>query len=300
MQTWCIYIDESGVNEDNPVFIYAAICVPFNSQQEFLKSYRKIVNPLVPISGDEIKYGYLLNTFDRHYREEMEQICRSLLTRFFEIKDARIIRVKAIRKQMRAKGGDLRVALFNKTLGLCTEFLPSNHHAMILHDELDSRDQQRVLLNTFSRFNKDSPKGFDFQNCVFVHSNENPFIQFADFAASICYRYYYFQKTEYKDKRHCASLVDRLFKEIDNHHPPIVELSEYKVVEGDSRRKQAFQLVSEHDIDISTAYNIVDGNITLDEALRRKQARTRVARRENEDKGDIQTLGDLLRTRDEP
>ena len=51
MQTWCIYIDESGVNEDNPEFIYAAICVPFNSQQEFLKSYPKIVNPLVPISG---------------------------------------------------------------------------------------------------------------------------------------------------------------------------------------------------------------------------------------------------------
>ena len=265
MQTWCIYIDESGVN-DEPLFIYVAICVPFNSQQEFLKSYAKIVNPLVPISGREIKYGSLLNTLDRHYQEEIGQICWSLLERFFQIEDARIIRVKAIRKQMRAKGGDLRVVLFNKTLVLCKEFLPPDHHAMILHDELDSRDQQRVLLDTFNRFNKD----LNFQNCVFVHSNENPFIQFADFVASICYRYYYFQKTEYKDKRYCASLVDRLFKEIDNHHPPIVELSEYKVVEGNPRRARALQLASEHGIPPETAYNIVDENITLTEVLRRK------------------------------
>lgn len=80
MKTWCIYIDESGGNEDNPEFIYAAICVPFNSQQGFLKSYPGIV---VPISGREIKYGPLLNTFDRHYREEIGQTCQALLTRFF-------------------------------------------------------------------------------------------------------------------------------------------------------------------------------------------------------------------------
>lgn len=282
MQTWCIYIDELGVN-DEPQFIYATICVPFSSQQEFLKSYPEIVNPLVGISGREIKYGYLLNTFDRHYREEIEKICQALLTRFFEIKDAQIIRVKAIRKQMRAKGGDLRVALFNKTLVLCKDFLPLNHHAMILHDELDSRDQQRVLLDTFNRFNKD----LNFQNCVFVHSNENPFIQFADFVASICYRYYYFQQTEYKNKQHCASLVNSLFKAIDERYLPIVELSEHTNVEGNPRRKQALQLASEHDIDPATAYNIVDKQITLAEVLRRKQTRTSSAHRQNEDKNKI-------------
>ena len=231
------------------------------------------------ISGREVKYGPLLNTFDRHYQAEIGQICRSLLTRFFQIKDARIIRVKAIRKKMRAKGGDLRVALFRKTLELCKEFLPHNDPAMILHDELDSRSQQGVLLDTFNGFNKD----LTFQNCVFVHSNENPFIQFADFVAAICYRYYYFQKNEYKDKQHCASLVDGLFTAINERYPPIVELSEYQNVESDLRRKQALQLVSEHHIDIGTAYNIVDGNITLDEALRRKQDRISRVHRQNED-----------------
>ena len=66
MQTWCIYIDESGVN-DEPQFIYAAICIPFNSQQEFLKSYPKIVSPLIGRSNEEIKYGPLLNTPDSSY-----------------------------------------------------------------------------------------------------------------------------------------------------------------------------------------------------------------------------------------
>ena len=284
MQTWCIYIDESGVNPDNPQFIYAAICVPFDIQQEFLKSYPEIVNPLVPISGGEIKYGHLLNNTDRNYREEIGQVCQSLLRCFFEIEDARIIRVKATRKQMRLKGGDLRVALFKKTLARCNEFLPPNHHAMILHDELDSRDIQRVLLDTFNSFNEDSPEGLNLHNCVFVHSNENPFIQFADFVASICYRYYYFQQTEYKDKRHCALLVDSLFKTIDKRYPPIVELSEHKIVEGNSRRDQALQLASEHDIDLATAYNIVDKNITLAEVLRRKQDRTSTVRTQNADK----------------
>ena len=284
MQTWCIYMDEAGVNKE-PQFIYATICIPFNSQQEFLKSYPEIVNPLVGISGREIKYGDLLNTDDRFHREETEKICQSLLTRFFEIKGARIVRVKAIRKQMQAKGGDLRVALFNKTLVLCKEFLPSNHHAMILHDELDSRDQQSVLLDTFNRFNKD----LNFQNCVFVHSNENPFIQFADFIASICYRYYYFQQKEYKNKQYCASLVNSLFKAIDEHYSPIVELSEYTDVEGNHRKEQAIQLASKHSIDIATAYQIVDKKFTLDEALRRKQARTSTDHRQNEDKRKIRS-----------
>ena len=272
--TWCIYIDESGVNEDNPEFIYAAICVPFNNQQEFLESYPKIVNPLVPISGKEIKYGPLLNNFDRNYREEIGEVCQALLTRFFKIEGAQIIRVKAIRKRMRLKGGDLRVALFRKTLELCKNSLPQEHQTMILHDELDGRDQQRVLLDTFS--NKD----LNFQNCVFVHSNENPLIQFADFVASICYRYYYFQRTEeykrkeYKYKKFCASLVNTLFNEIDERCPSIVELSEHTVVKDNPRRKQALQLAEEYDIDPSTAYNIVDGNITLTEALRRKRAQT--------------------------
>ncbi len=303
MQTWCIYIDESGVNEDNPEFIYAAICIPFNSQQEFLKSYPEIVSPLVPISGREIKYGPLLNNFDRNYREEIGQVCEALLTRFFEIEDARIIRVKAIRKRMRLKGGDLRAALFRKTLELCKNSLPQDYHAMILHDELDGRDLQSELLDTFNSFNNEE---LSFQNCVFVHSNENPLIQFADFIASICYRYYYFQRTEeykrneYKYKKFCASLVDTLFKAIDKRHPPIIELSEHKVVEGNPRRKQALELVSEHDIDPATAYNIVDKNITLDEVLRRKQTRTRATRRRNEDENDIQTLGELLRNSDEP
>ena len=274
MQTWCIYIDESGASKE-PHFIYAAICLPFNSQQEFFKSYSEIVNPLVSISGREIKYGPLLNTFDRHYREENGQICRKLLTHFLEIEDARIIRVKAIRSRMRAQGGDLRATLFRKTLELCKESLPCNHHAMILHDEIDSRDQQRVLLDTFNNFNNDSSKGPNFQNCVFVHSNENPFIQFADFVAAICYRYYYFQTEKYegyKDKEYCKSLVNSLFEEIDKHYPSIVELSEHEVVKGNSRRKQALQLVSEHDIPPETAYQIVDKKITLAKALRRKQA----------------------------
>ena len=149
---------------------------------------------------------------------------------------------------------------------------------MILHDEIDSRDQQRVLLDTFNNFNKDLSKDPNFQNCVFVHSNENPFIQFADFVAAICYRYYYFQtpiyEKGYKDKEHCKSLVNSLFKAIDECSPRIVELSEHQVVEGNPRRDQALQLASEHDIDISTAYNIIDKNnsFTLEKALQRKQA----------------------------
>ena len=241
MQTWCIYIDESGTNEDNPEFIYAAICVPFNKQQEFFKSYPNIVNPLVSIYGREIKYSDLLNNFDRSYSEKDEQVCNSLLKEFFGIEDAKIIRVKAIRKLMRAQGGDLRKALFRKTLECCRNLLPSDHQAMILHDELDGRRQQIDLLDVFNSFNN-NPKGSSFQNCVFVHSNENPFIQCADFVASICYRYYYYQrreppkKLEFKSKTLCASLVNKLFKEIDKHHHPIVELSGHTVVEGNLRR----------------------------------------------------------------
>ena len=180
---------------------------------------------------------------------------------------------------MRLKGGDLRVALFRKTLLLCKESLPGNHQAMILHDELPNRNQQNSLLDTFYHFNED----LNFQNCVFVHSNENPFIQFADFIASICYRYYYFQKTEYRDKKRCASLVDSLFKAIDERYPPIIELSEYRVVEGNPRRTRALQLVSEYNIPPETAYQIVDENIKLAEVLRRKRDQTSTARRRRKD-----------------
>ena len=163
-------------------------------------------------------------------------------------------------------------------------------------------NQQNALLEKFNRFNRNSPIGLNFQNCVFVRSNENPFIQFADFVASIYYRYYYFDKHKYKDKKKSKSLVDSLFQRIEAHSPspPIIELSEHKVVEGNPRREQALELVSEHDIDPATAYNIVDKNITLDEVLLRRQTRTRAARRRNENKSDIQTLGELLRNRDEP
>ena len=274
MQTWCIYIDESGVpySDGQPNFIYAAICVPFTNQQEFLKSYPEIVKPLGSISGSEIKYGPLLNSFDSHFRAEYKETCNSLLRRFFEIKDAKIIRIKAIKALTRKKDDDLREALFGITLDLCKNSLPSDYHAMILHDELPGRHQQIRLLNRFNRFNKDSADGKSFQNCVFVHSNENPFIQFADFVASICYRYYDFQKNANKNKQRCKSLVNSLFREIDKRYPPIVELSEYTDVEGNSRRSQALQLVSEHDIPPETAYQIVDKKITLAKALRRKQA----------------------------
>ena len=283
MNTWCIYIDESGVNTDNPQFIYTAICVPFNLQQEFLQSFAEIVNPLEGISGREIKFGQLLNVPDRHYRSEIEEICRTLLMRFSEITDVQIIRVKAIRKQMRAKGSDLRVALFRKTLECCEEHLPRDHQAMIMHDELDNRYQQAVLLDTFNRFNKNATEDLCFQNCVFVHSNENPFIQFADFIASICYRYYYFKKTKYKEKQYCALLVESLFEAIDERYPRIVELSEHKLIEGDPRRTQALQLASEYDIDPSTAYQIVDKKITLTEVLRRKEIQMSTVQKQNED-----------------
>ena len=291
MKTWCIYIDESGVNEDNPEFVYTAICVPFNSQQDFLASYPKIVNPLVPIDGKEIKYGPLLNNFDRNYREEIGEVCHELLTCFFDIEDARIIRVKAIRKRMRLKGGDLRVALFRKTLQLCNKSLPQDSCAMILHDELDGRDQQRVLLDTFNLVNKERI----FQNCVFVHSNENPFIQFADFVVSICYRYYYFQRKVYKEKKLCGSLVDELFKAIDERHPPTVELSDHAIIEGNPRRDQALQLASEHDIPLVTAYNIIDEHITLEEVLRRKRPIRRVRTPKEGEESEMDKLLRLAR-----
>ena len=280
-RTWCIYIDEAGVN-DEPQFVYTAICIPFTSQQDFLGAYSEIVSPLMDRSGKEIKYGDLLNTPDRFYREQTAESCQLLLRRFFEIRGARIIRVKAIRKKMRAEGNALRLALFRKTLERCQNALPLGHHAMILHDELNTRSQQHALLDTFNRFNSDK----NFQNCVFVHSNENPLIQFADFIASICYRYYYFQQREYKDKRHSERLVKRLFETIDERMPRIVELSDHTDVEGNRRKRDALQLASEHGIDLATAYQIVDGKFTIEEALRRKEARTFAAQRRNKDKSE--------------
>ena len=76
----------------------------------------------MPISGREIKYGPLLNNFDRNYTEEIGEVCEKLLTCFFKIEDVKIIRVKAIRKKMRLKGGDLRVALFRKTIEIHTVY----------------------------------------------------------------------------------------------------------------------------------------------------------------------------------
>ena len=285
MQTWCIYIDEAGSPYANDQFqvIYAAICVPFNSQQEFLKSYPKIVNSLMDPSGSEIKYGPLFNHTDAMYQKETGLVSSELLTRFFQIEGAQIIGVKAIKKLMRKKNDDLRAALFGKTLELCKEFLPCDHSAMILHDELPPGNQQNALLEKFNRFNKDSPEGLSFQNCVFVQSNENPFIQFADFVASIYYRYYDFNKRTYKNRKKSKSLVDSLFQRIEACSPQVVELSEHRIIEGKPRRNQAFRFKSEYDIDIGTAYNIVDGNITLDEALRRKQDRTSRTHRQNED-----------------
>lgn len=280
-RTWCIYIDEAGVN-DEPQFVYTAIFIPFTSQQDFLGTYSEIVSPLIDRSGKEIKYGDLLNTPDRFYREQTAESCRLLLKRFFEISGARIIRVKAIRKKMRAEGNALRIALFKKTLELCQDALPEGYHAMILHDELNTRSQQHALLDTFNRFNR----GKNFQNCIFVHSNENPLIQFADFIASICYRYYYFQQREYKDKRHSERLVTWLFKAIDERMPRIVELSDHTDVEGNERKRDALQLVSEHDIDLATAYQIVDRKFTIEKALRRKEIRAFTAQRRNGDNSE--------------
>ena len=273
MRAWCIYIDEAGVN-DEPQFIYVAICIPFDSQQEFLNNYSKIVHSLVYRDGSEIKYGPLLNEFDRNYERATEDVCYSLLDYFFKIDGATIIRVKAIRNEMRARGADLRKALFRKTLTLCKEFLPRHDHAMILHDEIDGRALQPMLLDTFNSFNEGSLTGTNFQSCIFVHSNENPFIQFADFIAAVCYRYYYFQQREekeYSGKKLCASLVNRLFNRINARFPPILELSEHKSIKDNPRREQALQLAETHDIDLSTAYQVVDKKFTLEEALREKR-----------------------------
>ncbi len=282
MQSWCIYIDESGVphSDGQPNFIYAAICVPFNDQQEFLKVYPEIVKLLQSINSSEsseIKYGRILNSLDSYFRAEYKETCNSLLERFFEIKDAKIIRVKAIKALTRKKDDDLREALFGITLDLCKNSLLSDYHAMILHDELPSRHQQIPLLNRFNRFNKDSTDGKSFQNCVFVHSNENPFVQFADFVASICYKYYDFQKNANKKKQRSKLLVNELFEKIDKHSPSIVELSDHTVVEavvkGNPRREQAERLVSSYGIRFEKAYPIVDGQITLEETLLREQAK---------------------------
>ena len=307
MQTWCIYIDESGVPyaDGQPNFIYVAICVPFSSQQEFLEDYPKIVEPLVSIFGDrEIKYGEFFKSVDGRFKDEYTGICNLLLERFFQIEDAKIIRVKAIKKEMRLSDEPLRAALFGKTLELCNNYLPQEHRTMVLHDELPSRKQQIPL---FERFKKYS----NFQNCIFVHSDENPFIQFADFVASVCYRYY----DPKKNKEKWTSLVKELFEKINKYSSDIVELPKPRSVDGNSikeqasqlasernisfeeafqklkRKEAASQLVSEHDILLETAYNIVDENITLDEVSLRKQRR-------NENRSYTQALADLLRNPD--
>jgi hypothetical protein len=68
--------------------------------------------------------------------------------------------------------------------------------------------------------------------------------------------------------------------------PRIVELSDHTDVEGNRRKMDALQLVSEYDIDLATAYQIIDGKFTIEEALRRKEARTFTAQRRNKDKSE--------------
>ena len=65
-----------------------------------------------------------------------------------------------------------------------------------------------------------------------------------------------------------------------------LELSDHTDVEGNRRKRDALQLASEHDIDLATAYQIVDGKFTLEEALRRKEVRTFTTQRRNEDKSE--------------
>ena len=207
---------------------------------------------------------------DHHYDVRNADIFKELLNCFLDIDGTIIIRVKAKKKKMLQKGHDIRSALFRRTLLLCKEFLPLNHHAMILHDELDSRDQQGKLLKKFYSVNRETL--FQFQNCVFVQSNENPFIQFADFVVSICHRHYFFLHKKYKDREHSEALVKLLFEEINKNKrcPSIVELTDHKDVRGTPRRIKALELVSEYGIDTSTAYVVVDKKMTLEEALRRK------------------------------
>ena len=63
--------------------------------------------------------------------------------------------------------------------------------------------------------------------------------------------------------------------------PRIVELSDHTDVEGNRRKRDALQLASEHNIGLATAYQIVDAKFTLEEALRRKEARTFTTKRRN-------------------
>lgn len=269
---WCIYIDESGVDPQSPHFIYVAVCVPFDTQRQFLADYAVITAPLVPVVGfgNEIKYGSLLNQENHRFLSNTDTVCAGLLRHFGDVEGSGIVRVKAIKKKMRLEGVALRAALFRKTLERCKELMPGDSSAIILHDELDDRAVQRELLITFNDFNKRSGDRLNLQNCVFVHSNENPFIQFADFIAAVCHRHYYYKPGHHKNKSICADLVHKLFSKIDSKFSPIVELSAIKDDKDNERKTQSIKLAKQHEIDIAIAYQIVDERITLEEALKRK------------------------------
>ena len=274
---WCIYIDESGVDPGSPQFIYVAVCVPFASQRQFLADYAVTTAPLMHIkSWNEIKYGHLLNQEDHNFLQtNTNHVCDGLMSCFGKIEGAGIVRVKAIKKKIRLEGADLRAALFRKTLECCKELMPRDSSAIILHDELDSRAIQRHLLIRFNDFNKRCDGHSNFQNCVFVHSNENPFIQFADFIAAVCHRHYFYGEGQHKDKSKCAALAHRLFEKINDKFPRIVELSDITDDKDNAKKTQAIQLAEKHKIDLADAFNIVNGKITLEKFLKRKQDRER-------------------------
>ena len=250
---------------------------PFDTQHQFLADYAETTASLVRLIGfgNEIKYGPLLNQEDHNFLPQTDTVCSNLLRRFGDIEGAEIIRIKAIKKKIRKTGAGLRAALFRKTLECCEVLIPKNSSAIILHDELDDRSVQRHMLETFNDFNKRCDGQSKFQNCVFVHSNENPFIQFADFIAAVCHRHNFYGPGQHKNKSKCAVLAHNLFDEIDKKYSRIVELSDITDDKDNERKTQAIQLAKEHEIDPSTAYNIVDGIITLEEVLRKKEARQR-------------------------
>ena len=81
----------------------------------------------------------------------------------------------------------------------------------------------------------------------------------------------------------CIYIDESGSAEANERYPPIIELSEHRVVEGNPRRTRALQLVSEYNIPPETAYQIVDENIKLAEVLRRKRDQPSTARRRRRD-----------------
>lgn len=273
MTTWCIFVDESGNNENNPQFFYIAACFPFHVQRDFGFQYTEITKPLHDYSEErEIKYSNLLNTFNHMYGEKIFNQCMELARTFFMHEGCRIVRVKATRKFMHKRGADLGRALFRKTLKICDESLPPDAQAMIIHDQLHKPVQQALFFQDFHKYLLDSKNQSKLQNLVFVQSKDNPCLQFADFIASVMFRYNYYQYYNHDDKSLCRDAVKKLFAFIDKKCPQMIELSSYLPPQT-KRKEKAIHLAEKHSIGISTAYNIVDGKMTLKEALRRKEAK---------------------------